>query len=147
MIIPSKVAWLILIAFFIFDNIWSYLGVSYYGLREANKSIAWLVEAYPILYFFCIPLQIILIVWIKRGLVFLEQKYLGEKRFSVTFLSRATLTTLVIYWALANSSINLLSLLFGHLPAHSWTISSFIGVGVAVSYFFWLVKQGGDGEL
>ena len=61
MALPKKLSWILLTSFFVFDNFVSYWAVVYRGGREANLVIAWLVEKYPVLYFVCIPAQIVII--------------------------------------------------------------------------------------
>jgi hypothetical protein len=84
MILPKKVSWILLTAYFVFDNVVSYVAVTRMGGREANLVIAPLVETYPLMYFLCIPAELIGAYLI----VLLLRKWIDEK---------IVLTTAVIY--------------------------------------------------
>lgn len=121
MTLPKKVSWLLLTLFFIFDNVVSYLAVTRMGGRELNTIIAPLVETYPFLYFLCIPAELIG----AYLLVLLLRKWIDEK---------IVLTAAVIYWPIANSSLNLLFLLgFRHM-GYLWPPLTAVGLAVALTY-------------
>ena len=121
MFLPKKVSWILLTLYFVFDNVVSYVAVTRMGGREANLVIAPLVETYPLLYFLCIPAELIgayLIVALLR-------KWIDEK---------IILTAAVIYWPIANSSLNLLFLLGFRGQGYLWGASTTIGIAVALLY-------------
>jgi len=133
-LLSKKVAWGFLTGFFVFDSVVSYWAVVYKGGHEANLIIAPLVEKFPLLYFLCIPAEIIIcfgIVWVlaKAASVLLKSRELKKD-----IIKRITLTSLVIYWAVANSSMNLAFLLGFRLPMESWVVTSFIGLAMALVY-------------
>lgn len=129
MFLPKKVSWILLTIYFIFDNVVSYWAVTQMGGRELNAVIAPLVEMYPFLYFLCIPTELIgayLIVLFLR-------KWIDEK---------IILTAAVIYWPIANSSMNLFFILgFRHL-GYLWGPFTAIGFVVSLSYgLFTLLRR------
>ena len=121
MALPKKLSWILLTSFFIFDNFVSYWAVVYRGGREANLAIAWLVEKYPLLYFVCIPAQVVIIYFIVKWLT----RFAAEK---------VILTALVIYWPISNSSMNLAFLLGHRQPGKNWLILTAVGIFLAVLY-------------
>lgn len=121
MSLNKRLSWTLLTLFFIFDNFVSYYAVTYHGGREANLAIAWLVEKYPLLYFVCIPGQIVIIYFIVKWLT----RFASEK---------VILTALVIYWPIANSSMNLTFILGHRQPAKNWLMFTAVGVLLAVVY-------------
>lgn len=121
MTLPKKVSWTLLTAYFFFDNVVSYVAVTRMGGREANLLIAPWVETYPLLYFLCIPAELVGAYCI----VSLLRKWIDEK---------IILTAAVIYWPIANSSLNLLFVLgFRHLGYLCGTFT-LVGFLVALSY-------------
>lgn len=126
MILPKKVSWILLSLYFIFDNVVSYVAITRMGGREANLVIAPFVETYPLLYFLCIPAEIIgiyLIVLLLRKVV----TQVNEK---------IILTSIVIFWPIANSSLNLMFILgFRHL-GYLWGPFTAVGFVVALIYGF-----------
>lgn len=128
-VLPKKVSWVLLTAFFIFDCIVSYVAVTTMGGRELNSVIAPFVEKYPLLYFLCVPLELLggyIIIKILR-------KWTDEK---------ILLTATVIYWPIANSSMNLLFILgFRHM-GFLWLPLTVIGIAIALSYvIFTLLRE------
>ena len=121
MALNKRLSWFLLTSFFIFDNLVSYYAVTYRGGREANLAIAWLVEKYPLLYFVCIPAQIVIIYFIVKWLTRLTAE-------------KIILTALVIYWPIANSSMNLAFILGHRQPAKNWLVFSLVGILLAVVY-------------
>lgn len=121
MFLPKKISWILLNLYFIFDNVVSYVAVTRMGGREANLVIAPLMETYPFLYFLCIPAELIgayLIVSLLR-------RWINEK---------IVLTAAVIYWPIANSSLNLLFLLGFRHVGYLWGTFTLIGFAVALTY-------------
>lgn len=121
MFLPKKISWILLNLYFIFDNVVSYVAVTRMGGREANLVIAPLMETYPFLYFLCIPAELIgayLIVSLLR-------RWINEK---------IVLTAAVIYWLIANSSLNLLFLLGFRHVGYLWGTFTLIGFAVALTY-------------
>lgn len=119
--LPKKVSWSLLTLYFVFDSIVSYWAVTKMGGIELNTVIAPFVEKYPPLYFLCIPLELIG----AYLLVLLLRKWIDEK---------IVLTAAVIYWPIANSSLNLLFLLgFRHI-GYLWGHLTAIGIVVVLMY-------------
>lgn len=132
--LPGKMfSWTLLIIFFIFDNVLSYYAVTRFGGREANLAIAWLVEKYPLLYFLCIPAQIIIINFIVKGLKKLALR-LFKNKVNGDIAERIILSGLAIYWLIGNSSMNLAFLIGHRQPIRNWLILSAVGIFSAVTY-------------
>lgn len=119
--LPKKVSWILLTVYFIFDNVVSYWAVTRMGGRELNWIIAPFVEKYPLLYFLCTPAELIGAYII----VSLLRKWIDEK---------IILTAAVIYWPIANSSLNLLFLLGFRGQGNLWGPLTALGYVVALSY-------------
>jgi hypothetical protein len=126
MMLPKKVSWTLLTLYFVFDNVVSYIAITRMGGREANLVIAPLVEIYPLLYFLCIPAELIG----AYVIVSLLRKWIDEK---------IVLTAAVIYWPIANSSLNLAFILgYRHL-GYLWGTLTAIGFAVALTYGFFSI--------
>lgn len=138
----NKFTWFSLIFLFIFDNIFSYYAVTQLNGKEANLIIAYWVETYPFLYFLCIPIQIILMYLIITGIVKFT-KYL-IKRFSMSkenILESILLKSMLIYWLIANSSMNFAFLIGHRLSIPIWYLLTIIGVCCAIFYYFVMIYK------
>src|SRR3989344_6076058 len=103
----KKLSWRLLFLFFTFDNFFSYYAITRLGGREANWTIAPLVEKYPLLYFLCIP-ALILIMFLIVKLLVLGLSYISTFKYkSKESVEKAILSSMVIYWIIANSSLNI----------------------------------------
>lgn len=134
-LLRKKTAWVLLIILFIFDNVVSYFAIKYWGGHEGNFLIAFIVEKYPLLYFLCIPLEIVivfLIIWtIEQVLLKIFKKW--QNRDEV--LERIILWITVIYWAVANSSMNLFFLIGLRLPVKVWLFTSILRNIFSINFF------------
>lgn len=127
--LPKKISWILLTVYFVFDNIVSYWAVTRMGGRELNWVIAPLVEKYPLLYFLCIPAELIGAYVIVSFL----RKWIDEK---------IILTAAAIYWPIANSSLNLLFLIGFRGMGYLWGKITGIGLIIALSYsLFAILRQ------
>ncbi len=140
--LPTKrVSWVLLTSLFIFGNIVSYWAITRWGGREGNVAIAYWVETYPWLYALAIPVTVIIMMVIVRmirvaAVIVLRDKF-GDKQ----FLERVILASLVTYWAIANSFMNL-SFLLGHrLPGTLWPLMQLAGMLVSLAYAFVILKK------
>ncbi len=126
--LPKKVSWILLTLYFIFDSVVSYIAVTRMGGRELNSVIAPLVEKYPLLYFLCVPAELVgayLIVLLLRKLI--DEKII--------------LTAAAIYWPIANSSMNVLFLLgFRHM-GYLWGPLTVVGLIVSLGYLFTILRE------
>lgn len=135
MFLPKKVSWILLTFYFIFDNVVSYIAVTQMHAREADLLIAPFVEKYPLLYFPCIPLEILivyLIVLILRKITIAMTR--RWKLFDKDIIEQIILTATVIFWPIANSSLNLLFILGYRLHGNVWGKFCLVGFVVAFSY-------------
>jgi hypothetical protein len=134
-ILPKKTSWLLLLSFFTFDAVVSYWAITLMSGREANLLIASYVETYPLLYFLCVP-ALFAIMW---GFVFLLREALvqalGERRpEKKAVIEKIILTSIVIFWPVANSWMNMAFLLGFRQPAYMWGILTPIGLAIALGY-------------
>lgn len=137
MILPKKVSWILLSLYFIFDNVVSYIAITRMGGREANLVIAPWVETYPLLYFLAVPAEIIgiyLIVLVLREITAAVMRH--WKFYDKAIIERIILTSIVIFWPIANSSLNLLFLLGFRHRGYLWGTFTLIGFVVALTYGF-----------
>lgn len=135
--LPTKVSWIILTLYFVFDNVVSYIAITRMGGRELNAVIAPLVETYPLLYFLCIPAEIIgiyLIVLLLREVTAVVMRH--WKFFDKAIIERIILTAVVIHWAIANSSFNLAFLLGFRNVGYLWGTFTLVGFVAALIYGF-----------
>lgn len=135
MYLPKKISWVLLTFYFIFDNVVSYIAVSRMGAKEADLLIAPLVEKYPLLYFPCIPLEILIvyfIVLILRTITIVVTR--RWKHVDTDVIEKIILTATVIFWPIANSLLNLLFILGYRLHGNVWGTFSLVGFVVAFSY-------------
>lgn len=127
-LLPSKkTSWTLLILLFIFDNFFSYHAITNLNGREANLAIAALVETYPWLYFLCIPATILIMAVIVLVIKKICMVILKE-RVAEDILERIILGSLVIYWAIGNSSLNLAFLLGHRQSIQVWGVATVVGV-------------------
>lgn len=124
--IPSKKdSWIILIYFFIFDNLVSYFAITKLNGREANLFVAPFVEKYPLLYFLCIPATVLIIFVIVKLITKIAAKLLKKLGIEEKILEKITLFSVVVYWAVGNSLPNLLFLLGFRLSFQTvWLINN-----------------------
>ena len=148
MFLPKKVSWVLLTIYFVFDNVVSYWAIKWMGGREANLVIAPLVETYPLLYFLCIPAEIIgiylivLLLWEVTTAVMRHWKFYDK-----AVIERIILTAIVIHWPIANSSFNLAFILgFRHL-GYLWRTFTLVGFVVALSYMLLSLIRGAKREV
>ena len=137
MVLSKKVSWTVLTLYFLFDNVVSYWAIKWMGGREANLVIAHWVETYPLLYFLCIPAEIIgiyLIVLLLREATALVMRH--WKFYDKSVIERIILTAIVIFWPIANSSLNLIFILGYHHMGYLWGPFTAVGFVAALIYGF-----------
>lgn len=135
LLLQKKASWTILILFFIYDNLFSYYAITRLGGHEVNHLISRFVEKYPLLYFLCIPGTILIAVPIVWALKQIAVKILKRFEFTDTkIIERIVLNSLVIYWAIANSFVNVTFMLGYRLPHRTWGITSIVGSLTASLY-------------
>jgi hypothetical protein len=141
-LLSKKISWRLLIFLFIFDNFFSYYAITQLQGREANLLIAYWVETYPWLYFFCIPATILIMYYIvllikKTSAKILTRRGLKDEG----LIERIILSSAVIYWAIGNSSLNLAFLSGFRQPAKRWIFTSVIGILLAVAYAIFILQS------
>ncbi|MBI5127316.1 hypothetical protein HZA76_02565 [Candidatus Roizmanbacteria bacterium] len=140
-VFSKKTAWSLLILFFIFDSVVSYFAITKMNGREANLMIAFLVEKYPILYFIYIPGLIIIMHLIVLGFTKLAIKFFNKNNLKKELVEKVVLTSVVIYWPIANSYMNL-SFILGHrLTIPAWYFLSGVGFFSALTYFVFTINS------
>ncbi len=135
--LQKNISWLILSIFFVFDNVFSYYAVTKLNGHEANLLIASFVEKWPILYFLCIPTQILIIWIIVRGIRYIAMKLFCFK--NKQLLEAITLQSFVIYWAVANSSMNFAFMMGYRQSIQRWYVLTIIGILCAIINFFYCI--------
>ncbi len=139
-VFPKKLSWIILTSFFVFDDIVSYWAIAYRHAHEANPIIASTVEKYPLLYFLCIPGIIIIMYLLSKIIINFTQRIF--KSINNNTIEKVVLTTLVFYWAIANSSINFLFLIGHKQSSQTWYFLAIVTILPAIIYtLFVLIKQ------
>lgn len=148
MILRKKTAWIILLSLFTFDNFFSYYAITKLSGREANLAIAAIVESYPMLYFVCIPLSVIImhvLELIFRN--FFSRAFIKYEMSDLSIQSRLISTAFAIYWAIGNSLMNLAFLLkkslfsYMSLPNFSWGLSTVSGIFIASLYSIIILRN------
>lgn len=134
LILPKKISWLLLIFFFSFDAVVSYIAVTRMNGREADLLIAYFVEKYPPLYFVTIPGLVIIMNLIVQGLVKFSIKFLNKNKLKKDIIEQIILTGVVIHWPVANSYMNL-SFILGHrLTISDWYKLTLLGLTLGTIY-------------
>ncbi len=128
---PKKVSWTLLVVFFIFDAISSFIAIKYMGGKEGNPLIAPYVQINPLLFFpimsfAFIPTYIIYFVLKKISLLFL-----GRFKFvSKILIEKIILASIVIFYfftVVVNNSLFLLGIRV------SWMLKPFLLVGIVMA--------------
>lgn len=133
-LLTKKTSWLILFTFFVFDNIVSYFAVKYLDAKEGNYLLAPVVEAYPLLYFLCIPLSVIIMYLLFKVIVKITVPLIKKLKLkNREILERIVLNAMVVYWAVGNSSGNVVFLL-GYRIDSIMLITTLTAIPVTVIY-------------
>lgn len=135
---PSvRTSWLLLTSFFVFDNFVSYWAVVYKNGKEANFLIASLVEKYPLLYFLCIPAEVIMIYIILVIVRSVFLRFFSRFGFRSNDVTRVVLASVVVYWPLGVSPPNLFFLLGHRMSLH--TIGTLLVLGFVVGLVYGVI--------
>lgn len=145
--LKEKTSWLLLAILFTFDNIISYWAIAYKGGHEGNLLIAGVVEKYPLLYFLCIPLTLVImlgIAWLIEKTATFILKKLNIKNLSD--LRKIIVGAMVVYWVIANSSINAVFLTGYRIEIEVftkiiWPLVTGVGILAAFAYSIFLLNQ------
>jgi len=117
MLLNKKVAWIIFIICGLFDAVFSYIAVVYFGLREAAPFSGFFVHRIsPIFYFILIPFGIFLAYIVVRGGSWIGKKIEKSPLCTRDFFERLILTTIVIVYGIGNTFVNLLIFIRGISP-------------------------------
>lgn len=134
MILQKKVSWILLTIYFIFDNVVSYVGITRMSGRELNAWLAPFVEPHLLLYFLCIPAQILMIYITMLVLREVTAKVLRRKKIDKNILEKIILTSIVIFWPIANSSLNFAFILGYRKLGYLWGSLTLVGLVAALTY-------------
>lgn len=129
-----RTSWLLLTSLFVFDNIVSYFAIARWGGHEGNLIIAPLVEKYPLLYFLAIPVTLAIMLAIVRVILVVSMYILRTWKVNRGVIERIVLTSVVIYWAVGNSSMNLFFLIGHRQKLYVWGLTSLMGVLLGFVY-------------
>jgi len=141
-ILPKKISWILLTFFFTFDAVISYIAVTQMGGREANLSIAFVVEKYPLLYFATIPGLVIIMNLIALGLTRLMIRFLNKNNLKYEIVEQIVLTAFVIHWTIANSFMNFMFIIGHRLTIPAWYKLTTLGLITGIIYsLYTLINQ------
>lgn len=135
----QRTSWIILTLLFIFDNLVSYWGIKYMHGIEGNLLIAPIVEKYPVLYFPIIPLTVFIMFVIVRIILKLCEKILKKWVINREILERIILAATVIYWAVTNSSMNLIFLLGYRVEISFLLYPTILGLSLSAMYAIYML--------
>ncbi len=137
----KKLSWAFLVSFFTYDAVYSYYAITRLGAKEANWTIAPLVEKYPLLYFLCIPALILIMFIVVKLLVLGLTKISIFKNINKERMEKAILGSMVIYWIIANSSLNI-AFMFGIRGlGRVWYLTTLLGIFLGLIYFAMMLKK------
>lgn len=132
----KKILWLLMAGMVSFDNVYSYIAVVYYGMREANPIPAFFVSITPLYYFASIFLSLLVLYLLVKGLslwgVKGEKTKKEEKQEAVEMLA---MTCVTVAWGMGITSFNLASFLNSFSPPRmDWRMVAFAGAAIALAY-------------
>ena len=134
----KKILWAILLAFLCFDNIFSYIAITKFNLREGYPLAAYLVHGIsPLFYFVFIPISIVAMYLLIKLVGWLAVKTEKNPKPDTREISeRIALTGIVIAWGSGITSANLFVLINGMRPVliGIWRYWMAIGVLFGIAY-------------
>ena len=137
----KRLSWTFLISFFTYDAVYSYFAVTSLGAKEANWTIAPLVEKYPLLYFLCIPALILIMFIIVKLLTLGLKKLSFFKNINKKNIEKVILGSMVIYWIIANTSLNI-AFMFGIRGLGKvWYLTTLLGIFLGLIYFVVMLRK------
>lgn len=139
--LPKNISCILLVLFFTFDALVSYIAVTRMNGKEANLSIAFAVEKYPLLYFVTIPGLVIIMSLIVQGLTKLVIKFLNKNNLKKEIVEQIILTGIVIHWSVANSFMNLSFMLGRRLSIPDWYKLTALGLTLGIIYSLYALSN------
>ena len=137
----KKILWTILFAFLCFDNIFSYIAITKFNLKEGYPLAAYLVhEISPLFYFVFIPVSMVGIYLLVKATGWLAVKTEKNPKPDTREVSeRIALTSIVIAWGIGITSANLFVLINEMRPVliGIWRYWMAVGVLLALAYIFY----------
>jgi hypothetical protein len=141
LLLQKKISWILLTFFITFDGVVSYWAVKFMHGKEADLLIAPWVEKYPILYFPIIPILCLTMFIIVKMIKNIAVRILKKWRFTDEhMIERIVLTATVIYWAIGNSSGNLIFLLGLRISA-IWLVTTLLALPITLAYVVYALFQ------
>ena len=137
----KKFSSVFLITLFTYDAAYSYYAVTRLGAKEANWTIAPLVEKYPLLYFLCIPALILIMFVVVKLLVLVLKKLSLFKNKNKESIEKVILSSMVIYWLIANSSLNIAFMFGVRGLGKIWYLTTLLGIFLGFIYFVVMLKK------
>jgi len=137
----KKILWTILLVFLCFDNIFSYIAITKFNLKEGYPLGAYFVHGIsPLFYFVFIPVSIVgiyLLVKVTGWLAVKTEK--NPKPDTREVSERIGLTSIVIAWGIGVTSANLFVLINEMRPVliGIWRYWMAVGVLLALAYIFY----------
>ncbi|MHA1881367.1 MAG: hypothetical protein ACTSYG_13345 [Candidatus Heimdallarchaeota archaeon] len=137
----KKILWTILLVFLCFDNIFSYIAITMFNLREGYPLGAYLVHGIsPLFYFVFIPVSMVGIYLLVKATGWLAVKTEKNPKSDTREVSeRIGLTSIVIAWGIGVTSANLFVLINEMRPVliGIWRYWMAVGVLLALAYIFY----------
>jgi len=137
----KKILWTILLVFLCFDNIFSYIAITMFNLREGYPLGAYLVHGIsPLFYFVFIPVSMVGIYLLVKATGWLAVKTEKNPKPDTREVSeRIGLTSIVIAWGIGVTSANLFVLINEMRPVliGIWRYWMAVGVLLALAYIFY----------
>jgi len=130
----KKLSWSLLVLFFTFDNFFSFYAITKLGGREANLVIAPIVEKYPLTYFLAIPITVVIMFFVIKFFTRLAIKIFKRQKGEADMIEKIILTSVVVYWFIGNSSLNLAFLLGYKQSIGVWYLMSAVGIVSALIF-------------
>ena len=139
----KKILWTMLFAFLCFDNIFSYIAITKFNLKEGYPLAAYFVHGIsPLFYFVFIPVSMVGIYLLVKATGWLALKTEKNPKPDTREVSeRVALTSIVIAWGIGVTSGNLFVLINGMTPPFIgrgiWKYWMAVGVLLALAYIFY----------
>jgi len=103
--------------------------------------IAPVVEKYPLSYFILIPILMITMYGVVNVITHFASKTRELSRIPQILIKRLVMSSLIIYWAIGNSSLNLCFILGYRQPSVTWMYTTLTAIFVVGIYITFMIKS------
>ena len=136
-----NVSRILFVSLITFDSFVSYWAVKYRGAKEMDLLISPIVEKYPLSYFIFIPILIVIMHLVVNMITHFAAKTNELSIIPKKLIRRLVLSSLALYWAIGNSSLNLLFILGYRQPPISWMYTTITAIFVVGIYIIFTIKN------